>query len=525
MDAVELPGLTWDDRFLRSLPVDPDTNNRTRQVRGAVASLVEPTEVADPKIQAHSADLADEMGIPQALFEAPELAAVLGGNAVAEGMRPYASCYGGHQFGNWAGQLGDGRAMTLGELVSADAARFEVQLKGAGPTPYSRHADGRAVLRSSIREFLCSEAMHHLGVPTTRALSLVTTGDSVVRDMFYNGDARPEPGAVVARVAPSFLRFGSYQIHASRNDLETLKSLTSYTLEHHFPELGPLSKDSVLALLREVAERTARLMAHWMRVGFVHGVMNTDNMSMLGLTIDYGPYGWIDNYDPEWTPNTTDEHTRRYRFEMQPQMGGWNVLRLAEALFPMVDDTEAMQEALGAYEPAWVAASTEMIAGKLGLTEHLGDDDHQLWLDLTGLLQRAETDMTVFFRGLADVSAASDDPFAPIESAFYSPPADSLRSAWRVWLVRYLARVSQDERSDEDRRAAMNRVNPWFVLRNYLAQEAIELAEAGDFSRVHELLDACRTPYDVQSDRLHFAAKRPEWARSKPGCSALSCSS
>ena len=525
MDTVELKGLDWDDRFLRSLPVDPDVSSRSRQVRRAVASLAEPTAVADPMTRVVSSDLASEMGISEAVLESSAFASVFGGNAIAAGMRPYAACYGGHQFGNWAGQLGDGRAMTLGELVASNGNRFEVQLKGAGPTPYSRHADGRAVLRSSIREFLCSEAMHHLGVPTTRALSLVTTGDSVVRDMFYDGRSAPEHGAIVTRVAESFLRFGSFQIHASRNDIELLRALTTYTLEHHFPELGPYSKEAVLALLREVAERTARLMAEWMRVGFVHGVMNTDNMSILGLTIDYGPYGWIDAYDPEWTPNTTDSVMRRYRYGMQPQMGGWNVLRLAEALYPLIDDVDAVQEALGVYEPAWSQASDEMIAGKLGLMSHAGPDDHQLWLDLTGLLQRAETDMTLFFRGLSDVSASVDDPFGCIEDAFYSPPADSLRSAWRVWLVRYLARVSQDNWSDSDRKRSMDAVNPWFVLRNYLAQEAIELAESGDFGRVHELLDASRTPYVVQPGREHFAAKRPEWARSKPGCSMLSCSS
>ncbi len=525
MSVPDLSSLVWDDRFLRSLPVDADTANRTRQVRGAVASPVDPTPVADPQVRAWSAELADAMGITAAMLQSPTSAAVLGGNALAAGMRPYAACYGGHQFGNWAGQLGDGRAMTLGELVTPEQKRFEVQLKGAGPTPYSRHADGRAVLRSSIREFLCSEAMHHLGVPTTRALTLVTTGDDVVRDMFYNGNAAPEHGAIVTRVAESFIRFGSFQIHASRNDIETLKALTAYTLEHHFPELGPYSKDAVLGLIRESAVRTARLMAHWMRVGFVHGVMNTDNMSILGLTIDYGPYGWIDNYDPEWTPNTTDSATRRYRYGLQPQIGGWNVLRLAEALFPLVDDMEAVQDALGAYEPAWVEASAEMIAGKLGIESHTGDDDQQLWLDLTGLLRRAETDMTIFFRGLANVTATADDPFECIGEAFYSPPADSLRSAWRVWLVRYLGRVARDGRSDSERKASMDAVNPWFVLRNYLAQEAIELAEGGDFTRVHELLDASRTPYVEQAGREHFGAKRPEWARSKPGCSMLSCSS
>ena len=525
MDASSLDDLQWDDRFLRELPTDPDRSNHSRQVYGAVASLVDPTAVGNPIIRSVSTELASTMGLTDAILASSGTAAVFGGNALATGMRPYAACYGGHQFGNWAGQLGDGRAMTLGELVVDERRRFEVQLKGAGPTPYSRHADGRAVLRSSIREFLCSEAMHHLGVPTTRALTLVTTGDDVIRDMFYNGNAAPEPGAIVSRVAESFIRFGSFQIHAARNDIETLKALTTFTIEHHFPELAPFSKDAVLALIREVAERTARLMADWMRVGFVHGVMNTDNMSILGLTIDYGPYGWIDNYDPDWTPNTTDAGMRRYRFGLQPQIGGWNVVRLAEALYPLVDDMEAVQEAIGVYEPAWASASDAMIAQKMGLEGHTGDADQQLWLDLTGLLQRAETDMTLFFRGLANVTAESADPFECVSESFYAAPADSLRSAWRVWLVRYLSRVAKDGRTDAERKVAMDAVNPWFVLRNYLAQEAIELAEAGDFSRVEALLDASRTPYVNQSDRNHFGQKRPDWARTKPGCSMLSCSS
>jgi uncharacterized protein YdiU (UPF0061 family) len=253
-------------------------------------------------------------------------AEVLGGGTPIAGMEAYAQRYGGHQFGNWAGQLGDGRAMTLGELQS-DEGVFELQLKGAGKTPYSRSADGKAVLRSSIREFLCSEAMHHLGVPTTRALSLVTTGEPVVRDMLYNGNPAPEPGAIVCRVAPSFLRFGSFQIHTMMGDRGTLSRLAEHAVKHHFPEHSLEDDDARLHWLQEIAERTALMIAHWMRVGFVHGVMNTDNMSIHGLTIDYGPYGWLEDYDPNWTPNTTDAGRKRYRFGHQAQIGAWNLAR------------------------------------------------------------------------------------------------------------------------------------------------------------------------------------------------------
>ena len=287
-----------------------------------------------PRLIAHSREVASLLGIDPADVASPAFAQVFGGNALLEGMQPYAANYGGHQFGHWAGQLGDGRAITLGEVINAAGERWELQLKGAGPTPYSRTADGRAVLRSSVREFLCSEAMHHLGVPTTRALSLVTTGEQVVRDMFYDGNPEPEPGAIVCRVAPSFIRFGNFELPAARGDVALLTRLVDFTIQRDFPELVSGTRDGAADRLSEalraewfgqVCERTARMVAHWMRVGFVHGVMNTDNMSILGLTIDYGPYGWIDDFDPDWTPNTTDAAGRRYRFGQQPQVAYWNL--------------------------------------------------------------------------------------------------------------------------------------------------------------------------------------------------------
>jgi len=482
---------------------------------------VEPTAVAEPQILAISTEMAAELGIEQAVLDSSEFAEAMGGNRLVDGMEPYAACYGGHQFGNWAGQLGDGRAITLGEVVNDVGVSYELQLKGAGPTPYSRFADGRAVLRSSIREFLCSEAMHHLGIPTTRALSLVGTGDAVMRDMFYNGHERPEPGAIVCRVARSFLRFGSYQIHTSRGDTETLKTLLQYTFDHHFPHLGAVSKTTATRFLSEVAQSTARLMAEWMRVGFVHGVMNTDNMSVLGLTIDYGPYGWIDNYDPEWTPNTTDFGMRRYRFGLQPQIGGWNVLRLAEALYPLIDDMDAVKSCIEDYEQAWQRSSEAMIVGKLGLDGYRGESDDKLWLDLSELMQRTETDMTILFRGLADTTEATD--LSAITDAFYGSPASETLEAWTRWLDRYLDRVSETPHGT--RKVRMDAYNPWFILRNYLAQEAIEKAEQGDLTGVRRLLDVAKTPYDLSDLHPELGDKRPEWARNKPGCSALSCSS
>ena len=491
----------------------------------ACNSRVEPTPVAAPTLLAHSPELAAELGFDPEFVQATSFAQVFGGNALLKGMDPNATCYGGHQFGHWAGQLGDGRAINLGELVDPQGRHQVLQLKGAGPTPYSRGADGRAVLRSSIREFLCSEAMFHLGVPTTRALSLVGTGDEVLRDMFYDGRSAMEPGAIVCRVAPSFLRFGNYQICSMRRDEETLKQLVRFTLTHVLPELGHTEpdRDGALALVYEVARRTAVMVLGWMRVGFVHGVMNTDNMSVLGLTIDYGPYGWIDDYDPDWTPNTTDAQRRRYRFGEQPQIALWNLARFAESLLPLVGEAAPLEEALRGYVDVAEAERRAMWVGKLGLKAYREGADAPLIEGLLGLLTAAETDMTIFFRELAAFDPG--DPASGLAAVTASLYAGEPVPGWIAWLQAYASRLTDDGRPDADRRAAMNAANPRFVLRNYLAQLAIDRAQAGDLGGVHELLDTMRRPYDDQPGREHLAGRRPDWARHKAGCSMLSCSS
>jgi uncharacterized protein YdiU (UPF0061 family) len=538
-----LRDLRFDNSFYRLLPGDPLELNRPRQVTGACYSRVAPTPVARPHLIALSREVAAQLGLHEAECTTPEFAEVFAGNRLLDGMTPYAACYGGHQFGSWAGQLGDGRAISLGEVL-ADGTRLELQLKGAGPTPYSRTADGRAVLRSSLREFLCSEAMHHLGVPTTRALSLVATGEGVVRDMLYDGHPQKEPGAVVCRVAPSFIRFGNFEIFASRNDLGVLRALADYTITTHFPHLGPPGPEVYARWFAEVCRRTATLMVHWMRVGFVHGVMNTDNMSILGLTIDYGPYGWLEGYDPGWTPNITDAGGRRYRFGAQPRVAFWNLVQLANALVPLVEEPTLLEPALEGFAESFAAGHVSMTAAKLGLvaadrderSADLRDADKALADQLYEVLALVETDYTLFFRGLADVPVLSststmseptdEQLLAPLLEAYYDrTAAESARPATMAWLRRYRERVRAAGLVDDQRRARMNVVNPRFVLRNYLAQLAIDDAEKGEYAQVGALLEVLRRPYDEQPGRENFAGKRPDWARHRAGCSMLSCSS
>ena len=480
------------------------------------------------------------MGIDAAMIQDPLFTDVFSGNALLDGMEPYAANYGGHQFGQWAGQLGDGRAITLGEIVTGHppGVRWELQLKGAGLTPYSRFADGRAVLRSSIREFLCSEAMHHLGVPTTRALSLVATGESVMRDMFYDGRPKPEPGAVVCRVAPSFIRFGNFELPTSRRDAPLLEQLVTFTIDRDFPELISAERtahdrDVRAEWFGQVCERTARMVAEWMRVGFVHGVMNTDNMSILGLTIDYGPYGWIDNFDFDWTPNTTDAGTRRYRFGQQAHIAYWNLTRFAEAVLPVFESADSLHAGLDRYIASYEAATREHVAAKLGLRECL-ESDLDLMQSLYTWMQQAEVDMTIFFRRLAQVgqagavayASAGTNQLSVLADAFYNTEkAQRHDGDLRAWIDRYRARLREDGSQADERRARMNAANPAYVLRNYLAQEAIDRAEQGDDRGIHELLDVMRRPYTEQEGAERFAARRPDWARQRAGCSMLSCSS
>tara|TARA_B110000003_G_scaffold236487_1_gene241157 strand:- start:4185 stop:5714 length:1530 start_codon:yes stop_codon:yes gene_type:complete len=509
MEMGSLSSLNWISRFLNETPGDELIGGIPRQVHGACWSRVNPTPTSKPVLRLWSSEIASELGVA---FGDDE---ILGGKTITNGMDPYAQRYGGHQFGNWAGQLGDGRAITLGE-VDTGVKILELQLKGSGVTPYSRFSDGKAVLRSSIREFLCSEAMHNLGVPSTRALSLVTTGEDVVRDMMYDGRPSPEPGAIICRVAQSFIRFGSFQIHTMSGDHNTLRSLVNYTVKNHFSNHLTDTDDGLIEWLKEIADRTALMIAHWMRVGFVHGVMNTDNMSIHGLTIDYGPYGWLEDFNPDWTPNTTDSVSKRYRFGHQDQIAGWNFARLLESVGPLMDEPKKLYEALEFYYDTYQKYNNEMWGDKLGF-EKFNTGDEEIVIELTSMLRAVETDMTIFFRLLSTIDEPSIDH---LRYAFYDEeniPMDD----WNVWLKKWWIRVK-----GVPDREKMNRVNPKYVLRNWMAQLAIDAAEKDDYSVSLELYELLKRPYDEQSKfEDKWFKKRPEWARNRVGCSMLSCSS
>ncbi len=526
--ATPLADAVFDHHFARHLPGEAGPATVPRQVFEACWSLVPPTPVARPHLLAWSDELAATLGLA-APDEARTVAEILAGNRLQPGMKPVAACYGGHQFGQWAGQLGDGRAIVLGDITAPDGQRWELQLKGAGLTPYSRRADGRAVLRSSLREFVCSEAMAHLGVPTTRALALVGTGEPVLRDMFYDGHPEREPGAIVTRVAPSFVRFGNFELFASRGDVERLRLLADYVIAHHFPEIDGTDPARYAQWFAEVARRTAVLMAHWLRVGFVHGVMNTDNLSILGLTIDYGPFGWLDVFDPDFTPNTTDRGGR-YAWAQQPAIAQWNLIRLGEALQPLLGNPEAMEAGLQVFADTFASEWHRQALQKIGLASRREHEGDELVARLLGILTLTEVDTTLFFRGLIEVGSG-ELPEAGLPAALHPAlyAADALPTAFvsrlRDWLAAYAARLRNEEVADEARRERMRTANPSIIPRNYLLQEAINAAAEDNLTPLQELLAAIRKPYDDPAPDSRFLARRPEWARDAPGCSALSCSS
>ena len=454
-----------------------------------------PTPLPAPYLVAASGRAALLAGLDPAQLSHEDFVAVFTGNTVPPRAQPLSAVYSGHQFGVWAGQLGDGRAILLGELATPGGP-MELQLKGAGMTPYSRMGDGRAVLRSSIREFLCSEAMAALGIPTSRALMVTGSDQGVMRETI-------ETAAVCTRMAPSFVRFGSFEHWFYRDHPQELKTLADYVIKGFYPELADQPKP-YKALLAEVTRRTAHMIAHWQAVGFMHGVMNTDNMSILGLTLDYGPFGFMEAFDAQHICNHTDQGGR-YSYANQPQVGNWNCFALGQALLPLIGSVEDAQEALGVYQPAFAAKIDELLHAKLGLAVTI-DEDRALFESMFALMSAHRVDFTQFFRKLGMLQVDQPELDAPVRDLFID------RAAFDTWATTYRARLRLEHRGDIERRRAMDRANPKYVLRNYLAQVAIQKAQEKDFSEVAKLLSILEHPFDEQHEYDAYAALPPDWA-------------
>jgi uncharacterized protein YdiU (UPF0061 family) len=454
-----------------------------------------PTPLPAPYFVAASSRAAALVGLDAQALANEDFVAVFTGNRVPARSQPLSAVYSGHQFGVWAGQLGDGRAILLGDLPTPNGP-MELQLKGAGLTPYSRMGDGRAVLRSSIREFLCSEAMAALGIPTTRALMVTGSNQGVVRE-------NVETAAVVTRMAPSFVRFGSFEHWYYRDKHDELRILADYVIKEFYPELAG-AQNPYKQLLLEVTRRTAHLVAQWQAVGFMHGVLNSDNMSILGLTLDYGPFGFMEAFDANHICNHTDQHGR-YSYANQVPVGHWNCYALANALLPLLGSPEDAEEALDHYRPEFGRKLDELLHAKLGLATRR-DDDGTLFDETFQLLQANHADFTLFFRRLGELRIDAPELDAPLRDLFID------RAAFDAWAGKYRDRLRLEQSEDAPRRDAMHSVNPKYVLRNYLAQVAIEQAQNGDYSGVHKLLAVLERPFDEQPENESYAALPPDWA-------------
>ncbi|MDK9365317.1 protein adenylyltransferase SelO [Lelliottia wanjuensis] len=455
-------------------------------------TALNPTPLTNARLIWHNASLANDLGVPPELFQPESGAGVWGGETLLPGMQPLAQVYSGHQFGVWAGQLGDGRGILLGEQQLANGQTLDWHLKGAGLTPYSRMGDGRAVLRSTIRESLASEAMHALGIPTTRALSIVTSDTQIARETY-------EPGAMLMRIAQSHVRFGHFEHFYYRREPEKVRQLADFVIRHYWPQWAD-DADKYILWFRDVVTRTASLMACWQTVGFAHGVMNTDNMSILGLTIDYGPYGFLDDYQPDVICNHSD-HQGRYSFENQPAVGLWNLQRLAQSLSPFID-VDALNDALDRYQEVLMQEYGKLMRRKLGLTtQEKGDND--ILNALFALMAREGSDYTRTFRMLSQTEQLSSA--SPLRDEFID------RAAFDNWFVTYRERLQREEITDDARQAQMKAVNPVMVLRNWLAQRAIEQAEQGDYAELHRLHEALRTPFADRSDE--YVSRPPDWGK------------
>ncbi len=487
---------------IQDLPVSPHLkwSNRFAGLGPDFYTELQPTPLPSPYWVSRNTSLARELGLDLEWFESADALTVFTGNEVMEGSQPLASVYSGHQFGQWAGQLGDGRAILLGE-IETPVGPHEIQLKGAGMTPYSRMGDGRAVLRSSIREYLCSEAMHGLGIPTTRALC-VTGSDARVRR------EEIETAAVVTRTAPSFIRFGHFEHFSYSGQHEQLKVLADFVIDNFYPECRA-APQPYAALLQAVSERTAHLVAAWQAVGFCHGVMNTDNMSILGLTIDYGPFQFLDAFDPGHICNHSDTQGR-YAYNKQPNIAYWNLFCLGQALLPLMDEQEQALAALESYKTVFPDALESRMRAKLGLPDQQSGDK-ALIESTFKLLASNKVDYTIFWHRLAAFDTAAGRE--AVRDLFLD------RAAFDTWALQYSERtltVDKGQRAD-----LMQKNNPHYVLRNHLGEEAIRAAKLNDFSAVNSLLTVLQSPFEEHPGREAYAGFPPDWAASIE----ISCSS
>lgn len=464
-------------------------------------SAVTPAPLNQGRLLYHNQPLADALQLDAQLFSGSGHPVFYGG-AVIEGMSPLAQVYSGHQFGVWAGQLGDGRGLLLGEQRLPNGQKYDWHLKGAGLTPYSRSGDGRAVIRSTVREFLASEAMHGLGIPTTRALSLAISDEPVFRE-------QTERGAMLVRIAESHLRFGHFEHFFYRNQPEKVRELADYAIRHHWPALAD-DADRYLLWFSDVVKRTATMIARWQAVGFSHGVMNTDNMSLLGLTLDYGPYGFMDDYNPQFICNHSD-HQGRYRFENQPMAGLWNLNRLAHALSPLLSAGQ-LKQALAGYEHWLMEAWGQQMRDKLGFFSRRPEDNDLLSV-LLALMASEGSDYTRTFRLLSETEQLQAQ--SPLRDEFID------RAAFDHWFIKYRQRLAEEQISDEHRQQRMQQVNPALVLRNYLAQQAIEEAERGETGALSVLHRALQNPYRLANDQQALFNRPPDWGKALE----ISCSS
>ncbi|NDY95169.1 protein adenylyltransferase SelO [Wenzhouxiangella limi] len=476
------------------MPAAPRFDNSYVRLPDAFHDRIRPTPVARPEPIMLNRALAEELGLDPDWLAGDEGMAMLSGNALPSGSDPIAMGYAGHQFGQWVPRLGDGRAILLGEVVDNCGERRDIQLKGAGPTPYSRRGDGRSSIGPVVREYLASEFMHALGIPTTRALAAISTGEDVVRQKI-------EPGGILCRVARSHVRVGTFEFFARSGRGEEVRQLADYVIDRHYPDCRE-AEHPYRALLSAVIERQARLVGDWLLVGFIHGVMNTDNCSIIGETIDYGPFGFIDRFHPGTVYSAIDRGGR-YAYNQQPAIAHWNLARLAECLLDLLDDDrqQAMEQAnriLGEFPQHFEAHFHRGLAAKIGLSP--AEAHAKLALDLMDAMAAGEADMTLVFRNLGALPASGPEENQPVRSHFKDPRLfDSWAQHWR-------AHLAAEGRDDDERRAAMDRVNPAFILRNHLAQHAVDAAiERLDFQPMHELHAVLSRPYEDQPQHADLA--------------------